>query len=470
MRQPKEIQLRAATAAIDHTQRRDGAAGVAQPVGFSSNAVNFIASVDFTIDDEVEALVRGIRIGGQHLRGSFQAGKPFEIPIHYLPWVELPSEIRFVAKSTGHDFCSPLELRTHDDALALLGPGELHVEAISLRNGMLRGTAVNRKNGLARPHLFARVNRKIPRPLTVEHPRMLDDGGSVCHFAMQLLPTDITDQGLSVEIFEYGSDVPLTSTVLARIEDDNVHAKMIDLESRIEEIRSSTSLQIGTIASQSNDRLRTLQERIDAFIEYMMLHLLDARATEHRENIEGTEGKPKPLPKSVLNFKELIYSPNVEPTNEPKQHTLIHTIPAKSESFSYGWYNVESSDGVDFRWMGQSGILFNPEPDRLVERVVLQLKSVYAAERPSLRAFFDHVSASVEVKDGSGDQRFIIALNWPKDRQNDCFKALRIESDVAASPATAEGSHDDRTLSVSVTQVVIHYSHSDSHQITDRAH
>jgi len=52
--------------------------------------------------------------------------------------------------------------------MVLLGPGEFTIENLALENGLLRGTLINRVNGIAAPTMFARINRFAVRQVTVE--------------------------------------------------------------------------------------------------------------------------------------------------------------------------------------------------------------------------------------------------------------------------------------------------------------
>jgi hypothetical protein len=80
----------------------------------------------------------------------------------------LPATLRFLEERSGQAIAEPYVLSSVEPAMVLLGPGEFTIENLALENGLLRGTLINRVNGIAALTMFARINRFAVRQVTVE--------------------------------------------------------------------------------------------------------------------------------------------------------------------------------------------------------------------------------------------------------------------------------------------------------------
>lgn len=430
-----------------------------QPIGIGRQAVRLACLVSSRFDDVIVAYVQGIRAGESHLQGALKAGDIIEFPIDYLPWVELPAEIRFVRKGDDVEIGAPFELRTIDEATMLVGTGELVVDNLTISQGIVRGVVFNKINGLLKPQLFARINGVIPRAVGLEEPRLMDEGGASFRFAVQLLPIDINDSGLSIELFAVGSHTPLASAVLSRPADDELDRRLIALDARVQQIQDASSFHIKSLRTELKEQVTDIQQRVDAFIEYASSFIFDRIAGERREASAPVDAA---LQSQIDSLKSFIHAtPTVSPgakKGEAAVPTTATYVDLNSDLFTLGWYAVEVVDGSGFRWMSRTGIIFNPDPGRIVSEVLIVIDKVYGATFPLLSCYFDAQPAALDLTDDPATSQFVARLRWRDDTPPVPVQTIRIESQVSASPAQSEGSNDQRILSIAIREVSFFYA------------
>ena len=147
-----------------------------------------------------------------------------------------------------------------------------------------------------------------------------------------------------------------------------------------------------------------------------------------------------------------------ELSHDRSSTTDLRVVPLRSSAFSHGWYDVELDDGEEYRWMASEAIVFNPAPEKKLLEVQISVFGVYGAELPMLKCFFDGVAANVLRERPVMDGPLTIRAQVPKDKAPISFDMLRIESLVSASPATLEGSTDQRLLSIAISQIAFVYA------------
>ena len=244
-------------------------------VGIAFQTIRMTCVGDAELDDVVVAYINGIKVGENYISGVFHAGEVIEYPIQYLPYIDLPGEIRFARLQDGSEVVSPLTLKTREDAIALVGLGDVKIESLAIEYGVVRGVAVNRVNGLLQPEMFARINGVVPRGVIVDHHRLLDDGGASFQFSVRLEAQDLAENGLSVDIYVVGKDGPLSSITYRRADPDDALRRIIQLESRLDQNQQATGYQIQALDNEITARIGLLEDRIDAFIEYSASLLFD---------------------------------------------------------------------------------------------------------------------------------------------------------------------------------------------------
>lgn len=431
---------------------------IIQPIGIGRQAVRLVCLVSTHFDDVITAYVQGIRAGESHIQGSLRAGDIIEFPISYLPWVELPAEIRFVRRSDDAEVCAPFELRTIDEATMLVGMGELKVDNLTISQGIVRGVAFNRINGLLKPQLFARINGVIPRSVDMEEPRLMDEGGASFRFAVQLLPIDINDSGLSIELFAVGAQTPLASVVLGRPADSELDKRLIALDTRVQQIQDASGFHIKSLRTELKDQLADIQQRVDAFIEYASSFIFDRIAGEHTPASAPIDAA---LQSQIDSLKSFIHAPPAS-ANAKRSDAAIPTtatyVDLQSDLFTLGWYAVEVVDGNGFRWMSRTGIIFNPDPGRIISEVLIVIDKVYGATFPLLNCYFDALPAALDITEDPATSRFMARLRWRDGTPPLPVQTIRIESQVSASPAQAESANDQRILSIAIREVSFFYA------------
>lgn len=430
-------------------------------VGIAFQTIRMTCVGDAELDDVVVAYINGIKVGENYISGVFHAGEVIEYPIQYLPYVDLPGEIRFARQQDGSEVVSPLTLKTREDAIALVGLGDVKVESLAIEYGVVRGVAVNRVNGLLRPEMFARINGVVPRGVIVDNHRLLDDGGASFQFSVRLEAQDLAENGLSVDIYVVGKDGPLSSLTYRRADPDDALRRIIQLESRLDQNQQATGYQIQALDNEITARIGLLEDRIDAFIEYSASLLFDRIAATPVQDVPQASALSAEKKKKMQMFLDLVKSGAKvlqEQSHDRSSTTDQQIVPLRSSAFSHGWYDVELDDGEEHRWMSSEAIVFNPAPEKKLLEVQIGVFGVYGAEVPMLKCFFDGAPAHVLRERPVTDGPLTIRAQVPKDKAPISFDMLRIESLVSASPATLEGSTDQRLLSIAVSQIAFVYA------------
>ena len=140
----------------------------------------------------------GIEVGRLAPDRPIEAGETIEIPIHRMPLVQMPAELRLARALDGPDLAPPFFLESASTALTLLGPPQVRVEDLRLEHGVLRGTAREARNGLLEPVLYARINGAGARMASAEAPVALPEDGCAFRFAVPLQPSDLAESGTDV--------------------------------------------------------------------------------------------------------------------------------------------------------------------------------------------------------------------------------------------------------------------------------
>jgi hypothetical protein len=405
-------------------------------IGSAHQAVRMVCTNSVAISEDVCAYVSGIRIGVNRIEGDFEPGDIIEYPISYLPWVELPADVRFVSEHSGQEVSEPFRITTHDEAIALVGMGESVVQNVIIDQGMIRGVVVNRVNGLMRPQMFARINGVVPRMITVEQPRLLDDGGASFQFSAQLNPADLGENGLTAEIFLLGQDAPLTSVSYRRADIDDLTKRIVEFEARLAQVSQSIGLRFNTMNHELKQSLDMMQQRIDAFIEYAASFMFDRVATSQVAMLPDASPLPPDLRKKVDSFLAVVRDADGTQAQRGKRAEPNVTVPLESPFFSFGWHGVEKDKDISFRSMTDIAVVLNPYPDRPVANVELTLFNPDGADPlpPSIRAAFDGMAAMCTTERGKRKSSASRIRIVPADQENaaEC-RALNIVNMRTAS-------------------------------------
>jgi len=231
-------------------------------------------------------------------------------------------------------------------------------------------------------------------------------------------------------------------------------------------VQQMTSLQIATLGADFRRQVAAQQQRVDAFIDYASCLLFDQVASDAILGAEDPALEPDPeMSQKIANFRALIASATQEADGSEAAGSGGNNTPrglrltARSSRFSFGWYDAETDAQGDFRWMGQSGMVLNPAPNRMLQEVIIELRHLFKTEKPMLRLFLDTQEVEVVALPGKSPNvaRVTVALS-PDEMLRGGFQTLRIESFIAGRPADEEnGGNDQRLLSVAVSEIMFNY-------------
>lgn len=125
-----------------------------------------------------------------------------------------------------------------------------------------------------------------------------------------------------------------------------------------------------------------------------------------------------------------------------------------STRFSEGWYPPEYVGSNAFRWMGMSGIIINPETDRLLNSVTLDVQSVYGAAEPIIDCFIDGKPVNFTTEKQQNGKGWLITM---KPEEASMVRKVQVDAVVSGCPARDEGTTDERDLSLCVLEAVFTY-------------
>lgn len=409
-------------------------------VGIGPAGMRLRALRDCAPGEVLRAWCRGIEVGSLALGETIAADTVLELPIARLPCVALPALIRFAAAPDGPDLAAPWTIAGPEVALALLGPAAPVLEDLRLDHGMLRGTGIERRNGLLRPVLHAIVNGTLARAVQVEAPVPLAEGGCAFRFALALEATDLGGRGLSIALHAPGQEAPLARFAWGPALPGQ--EAMAALEARLLRLEQAGETALATLEASLERRFAQQQERIDAFIDAAATLLLD-RLT------------PPADPAAAL--RALIAtatSPEPE-TSEALVRGAQAVLAPRDAGFDLGWHGAEEDAGGGFRWMTLQGLLRNPAPLRPVAAVLVEVGHLYGAPAPLIEAGFDAQPCLVATEP-QGAHRYRLRITPPGGAA--LCRLLRLQALAGGSPAEDGVSGDSRVLSVAVTRVVFDYA------------
>ncbi|RYJ03635.1 MAG: hypothetical protein EON47_03400 [Acetobacteraceae bacterium] len=388
----------------------------------------------------MHAWCRGIEVGHLALGQGIAAEAMLDLPIDRLPCVPLPALIRLATASEGPELAAPWTITGPEVALALLGPAMPVLEDLRLDHGMLRGTGIERRNGLLRPVLHAVINGTLARAVQVEAPVPLAEGGCAFRFALALEATDLTGNGLRIALHMPGLEAPLARFAWAPALPGQ--DGMAALEARLLRLEQAGETALATLQASFDRRFEQQQDRIDAFI--------DAAASLLLDRLTSPEGSAAALRALIATAT----SPEPVLSDAPALGAQA-VLTARDAGFDLGWHGAEEDAGGGFRWMTLQGLLRNPAPLRPVAGVLLEIAHLYGAPAPLIEAGFDAKPCLVAVEP-QATHHYRLRIT-PPGGAAPC-RLLRLQALAGGSPAEDGVSGDARVLSIAVTRVVFDYA------------
>ncbi len=410
-------------------------------VGAGRDGLRLRALKPLRPDAPLRAWCRGIEAGRLALAGPVEAEAVLTLPIARLPCVPLPAMLRIAAAAEGPELAEPWPIASPAEATALLGPPRPRIEDLRLEYGMLRGTGIERVNGLLQPALHAVINGSAARTVQAEPPVPLAEGGCAFRFALALEPADLNGSGIDVTLHTTGSRAMLARFALGpslpgaeRMAE--IEARLLRLEQALDGVQQAGQVVL-------DRQLSMQQDRIDAFI--------DAAATLLLDRLAGEEP-----PAAAL--RRLIAAASPEPVEDAPAAAIEGAeavLAPRDPAFDLGWHGAEEDAEGSFRWMTLQGLLRNPAPLRAVASVALEVGHLYGAPAPVLEASFDGTPCLVEAE-RRGPHHFSLRITPPGGAMP--CRLLRLQSRAGGSPLEDGVSGDERVLSVAVTRAAFHYA------------
>jgi hypothetical protein len=394
-------------------------------------------------------LCAGIEVGCLALPPVLLPDTLLEVPLHRLPRVALPAEIRIACAVDAEDLALPWRLDSQAAAQTLLGPPQASVADLGLDHGVLRGTGIEAVNGLLQPVLYARVNGALARAVSVDPPVARPEGGCAFRFALPLLAQDLTEAGLAVSLHLIGQEAPLAHYAWSRAGTGAAEAQLALLEARLERLEQANAAAVAGVQAAVQRRLELQQERIDSFI--------DAAATLLLDRLAGPEEAAAGDRHAALRALVGTLAPAGVPpaATPPPGGRHRQEVGAHAAQFGAGWHPAEDSPAGAFRWMTEAGLVVNPLPERPVAAVLIDIQHLYRTPEPQLDLWFDAVAGQVTPMP-TGQHGFVLRI-VPETLPLVC-ETLRLASRSSGCPARDGVSADTRVLSLAVSRVVFLYA------------
>jgi hypothetical protein len=257
-----------------------------------------------------------------------------------------------------------------------------------------------------------------------------------------LLPADLVEAGLAVDVRMVGLEAPIARFALAPAGGVDT-ARVAELEGRLRRLEDAMASGLDSVEHALRRRMDAHGERVDAFIEACASMLLDrVAAGEAPAALRALVGGDGP---DAAEVAPLRLGNRVE-------------VPPDSGHLGFGWHSPERDAGGAFRWMADRALVVSPEPHRPLAGVALEVGHLYGAVEPALRASFDTLPCAVSVEREGDGSRFRIRVAPPEGAAAAPCRTLMLEALASGSPARDGASPDARVLSMAVYGLVFDYA------------
>jgi hypothetical protein len=403
-----------------------------------------------TVDDCIDAFVNGIRIGRSAPTGNLTPGQSIVVPCNIFPCVPLPCEIRFAIRGSNDDMAPPLELRSVADVHRLVGHGRLEETRITISNGVLKGFAVNRINGLGRPLLVGRVNGSLLREVRTGEPRAREEGGSSISFTMSLDPADFEENGVLYEILELPDMILAGSLSYRKASNQAIEAGIQKLQTDLERAKRRLDFELARASEIAEKRYGEQRQLLDRVVEYLIALVFD------RFPSGSSTAKAVEADDATKEFRQLV----AQALHEAGPADLLDYAMVKPADvlMADGWgWPEQDSKGFEFRWMGLEGTVFNPHPGRTVKVIEVSIGATYDGHAPTIAAMLDSETAGVNMVSSPGGAPHTLRISPKHSEQGKPVHVLRLISATAGRPIEGQENGDERILSAAVLGVTFYY-------------
>lgn len=293
-----------------------------------------------------------------------------DLAIERLPHVALPAGIR-IGWDDGTDACPPLIISNETEAVSLAGNGVLEEVSVVFQSGMVKGQAVNHRNGIERPVILGRINGVLLRPVDVRLRAAHEAGGAVVTFAMPVDPSDFSSEGGVLELVHAPEMTVLWRSALAPVEDPV--AASAEIRRRLAETEQRMASLVSQLETRLGQDVRKQSQLMEDVVAYMLALIYDrANRPEAPDDADRNQAK---------RLIDLASSAS----NDANDDTLAAIGPL-SPFMGWGWSAPElSSDRIELRRMYTSATVLNPHPERKVTRIALTVMEGAPEAMASLR-------------------------------------------------------------------------------------
>ncbi|MBD3763763.1 MAG: hypothetical protein IE927_03235 [Rhodobacterales bacterium] len=418
------------------------------------DVIRLTAARDLDAGTGVTALVGGVPIGRAVAAAALAAGGRLDLRCGYYPDIGLPADIRFALDGRDDDAAPPVALTRMGQVIGLVGHGRIEEVELTLADGVIRGTGVNRTNAHKplQPRLICRVNGEILRDVTVDRVTANPGGGVLLAFSVPIEAGDVRESGARYDILTLPNLQLVGSRSLAPPLLDAAHeTRLAAVEARMSQMLRRHSLDLAAL----RDTLARTEARhlalIDGFAEYMLSLIYDRMAAT------GSPDRPGPEEAAAIAaFRQLTaeLTGAAAPAAPPRAATVMPPDLARGQ----GWYGAETTGtGQAYVWMQRLGAVANPHPQAPVTLVSVLVQTLLMPEALPLAALFDGEPAEVSVFPDPEARPFRVNLR-PAGGGAKPVHLIDLVAARAFSPQDLGLSPDRRQLSLAVNAVTFHYA------------
>lgn len=403
----------------------------------------------------LHALVGGIRIGSYDSAGAppLAPGDILEVPCGYYPNKGLPTEIRFALGGSDEDAAPPIALTALGQVIRLVGYDPLDEATLSVADGKLVGTALNRSNAHRKfqPPLLARVNGHEIREVSLDAVTPYPGGGAWLSFSAPIQPTDFHASGAEYEILALPGFTPVARTSFHPAPGGaGLESRLVRTEAALAQLERRLTREMDRTETAADQRHRAQRRMIDGFAEYMLSVIYDRMAAGDPAQPGSAEEEA-----AIAAFRQMISDAGdgAPPKTAP---AAMVDVALQNVAAHRGWYKVElRGKGASILWMGATGTFENPHPDTPIEMISVEVQSVVSPDVLPLSALFDGAPAEIEVRPGFDTLPFRVTFR-PQGGPRPVHK-VQLVPDRALSPKDVGTSQDARKLSVAISAVSLHF-------------
>ncbi len=218
-------------------------------------------------------------------------------------------------------------------------------------------------------------------------------------------------------------------------------------------------IRVNAIEREFTRQVEALEQRIDAFFEYLLSMVFDNIAKPKQENnaladLMPQRGEGSRRWQSLVN--EIAPHLTTKMTADNASSLRSSIIDLKAANFMDGWNGIEfDAHGNAFRWMKHKGYLNIPVSEDCIDRILVTTGSFYKGVTCPIYAAINGRKAHVQMTQlsFSGNHELSISVPPKPADSNDSVSVLTLESEMWGTPAEDISSDDDRELSIMVRQV-----------------